>query len=44
MSENASADCQDLSQRSARMVDLVSNFVLSDYGQGYADDYPIAAE
>lgn len=44
MSEHASADCHDLSQRSARMVDLVSNFVLSDYAQDYEDDYPIAAE
>ncbi|MFT8419461.1 MAG: protoglobin domain-containing protein [Acetobacter sp.] len=52
MTEHASADCQDLSQRSARMVDLVSNFVLSDYGLDYeddygrdnTDDYPIAAE
>ncbi|OUJ12193.1 protoglobin domain-containing protein [Acetobacter okinawensis] len=44
MSEHASADCHDLSQRSARMVDLVSNFVLSEHMQDYEDDYPIAAE
>ncbi|MGG6429523.1 protoglobin domain-containing protein [Acetobacter ghanensis] len=44
MSEHASRDCQHLTSRSARMVDLVSNFVLSEPGLDYDDDYPIAAE
>lgn len=44
MTEHASRDCQKLTERSARMVDLVSNFVLCDYELGNDDPYPIAAE
>lgn len=47
MTEHASTDCHKLTRRSAKMVDLVSNFVLSDYehdyeqayGQPYGQDY-----